>query len=121
MFLFGCGKKELSETDKILANVSELPYIEVHDDYLDIVLKENQTTNAIWSVEVPEGLKLVIDDYVVNENKKNMVGVGGRHVYRFEGISSFTGSIVYQQVSHSGQVYPDGGFELKFINGEMSE
>ena len=117
--LFGCGKKEKTEVETILEEANEYPYIKVEDDVAIVVLKENRTTNCIWKVYCPDELKLTIDEYVTNENKKNLVGVGGRHIYKFEGIANFTGEIKYEETTHSGTVYPDSELIYIFENGKL--
>ncbi len=116
MVLFGCGK---SDRNRILDKAEKMPYFECHDNYLDVVREENQTANAVWRVSCPEELKAVIDEYLPYPKAANIVGSGGRHIWRYEGIKDFSGVITIDLVTHSGDMYPGQSVVLRIDKGQL--
>lgn len=65
------------------------------EDVVTVRLPANATTGYEWTYEIsnPERLKVVSAEYIPDENKEQMVGVGGTYVASFEGTFESAGFV----------------------------
>ncbi|WP_052402892.1 protease inhibitor I42 family protein [Methanococcoides methylutens] len=75
---------EVVESGTVLtedANASEVTMEQ--NDLIVLKLKENPTTGYSWNLTVPEGLKLIGDDFIAPEDE-GLVGAGGIHEWKLQ-------------------------------------
>ncbi len=67
-------------TDECIASGSRTMRVKAGEEFR-ISLKGNATTGFDWVVEAPEGVRLLSDRYVPDEDKAHMCGAGGVHEF----------------------------------------
>jgi len=70
--------------------------ISYRGDTLKITLDENPTTGFVWSFAIEgDSVQALDDEYFSDLNPRGYDGVGGRHVFRFKGISGGIATIQF--------------------------
>lgn len=64
--------------------------VSIEGKTLDIRLEENPTTGFSWSYSISDDtvISLVEDGYIADSDDPNVVGGGGMHEYKFEGLKA---------------------------------